>query len=114
MSATFYAKGDRLPYSNISTAIAEGDVVIITSGTSGYIGIAVSDIAATTGTGELEVGGVWTLPKTSGEAFTFGQVVYWDGTALTGTSSSTFTRAGIVAEAAGSAATTAKAKLFEP
>ena len=94
------------PYTNTGSAIAAGDAVILASGTSGYIGIAKGDIAATTGTGTVQVRGLVNATKTSGEAFTIGQTVYYDGTALTGTSTTTSTRAGRIVEAAASAATT--------
>lgn len=109
--STLYNTGKRIPYSNSGSAIAEGDIVSRVVGSTGVIGIAVSDIAATTGTGELETEGVWTCPKASGEAFTDGQQLYFDGTQLTGTSSTTFTRAGRSVGAHASAATTCKCKI---
>lgn len=108
--ASVYQRGNRLLYTNTSTAITAGDVVVIASGTSGICGIALVDIAATTGTGQVCIGGgdetVWSVTKTSGEAWTQGQVLYWDGSAVTSTSSTTFTRIGRAAYAAASAATT--------
>jgi predicted RecA/RadA family phage recombinase len=83
------------------------------------IAIAVTDIAATTGTGEICIGGwpegVHILTKKSGDVFAIGDLVYWDSgnTRLTSTSSGN-TRAGRVTEAAASAATTAKIKLNHP
>jgi predicted RecA/RadA family phage recombinase len=107
MSATFVSDGKRILYSNTGSAIAAGDVVVVASGTSGIVGVAIVAIVATTGTGQLEIKGRYTMPKASGEAFTQGQVLYWDGTQLSGTSTTTSTRAGRAAVAAASAATTA-------
>jgi predicted RecA/RadA family phage recombinase len=106
-ASTFYAEGRRINYANTGSAITAGDIVSIAVGTTGNIGIAVTDIAATTGTGELDIKGVFACPKASGEAFTPRQVVYFNASdAMTGTSSSTYTRAGRVMAAAASAATT--------
>lgn len=109
---TFVNAGNRIPYSNSGSAIASGDVVVLVAGASGYVGIAVTDIAATTGTGEICIGGypeaVHVLAKHATEAFTPGQVLYWDATnhRLTGSSTGN-TRAGRSDQAYGSAATTA-------
>lgn len=104
---TAYQRGNRITYTNAGSAIAAGDLVAIATGTSGFVGVAVTDIAATTGTGELAIGGgderVFKIPKTSGEAWTQGQVLYTDGTNGTSTSSTTFTRIGRAAYAAASA-----------
>lgn len=97
---------DLWPYSNSGSALDAGDGVVLASGTSGLFGVAKGDIAATTGTGTVQTRGIVTGPKASGEAMTVGQVVYWDGTQLTGTSTTTNTRAGRVVVAAASAATT--------
>jgi predicted RecA/RadA family phage recombinase len=107
MSATFVNDGKRILYTNTGSAIVAGDVVVLASGTSGNIGVAVTNIAATTGTGVVEQVGRYTMPKASGEAFTQNQVLYWDGTQLSGTSTTTSTRAGRAAAPAASAATTA-------
>ena len=107
---SMYQEGNRLLYSNAGSALVAGNIVAIATGTSGFCGICIEDIAATTGTGTVAIGGgeerVWEGPKTSGEAWTQGQVLYWDGTALSSTSTSTSTRAGRAAYAAASAATT--------
>lgn len=107
MSATYVNDAQRVSYSNTGSAIAAGDVISVVSGTSGIIGIATVAIAATSGTGQMDIKGRWTMVKATGEAFTQGQVVYWDGTQLTGTATTTYTRAGRAAVAAASAATTA-------
>jgi predicted RecA/RadA family phage recombinase len=105
-AAVYVNEGKRILYSNTGSAIASKDVVVVASGTSGRIGIALTAIDATTGTGVLDIAGRHTLPKASGEAMTQLQAVYWDGTQISGTSTTTSTRAGRVAAAAASAATT--------
>lgn len=105
--------GSRITYSNTGSAITAKDVVPLVVGSSGCVGIAINDIAATSGTGPVQIDGVWTLPKATGEAFTLGQMLYWDDSNnnLTGTSSSTFYRVGRATAAAASAATTAPVKV---
>lgn len=104
MTTTEYLKEDDLiPYTNSGSAIAAGDLVIIASGTSGNVGRAQGDIAATTGTGTLKVRGLINGVKASGEVFTQGQVLYYDGTSFTGTSTTTSTRAGRAAQSQASA-----------
>lgn len=106
-TATFYQEGYREDYSNAGSAISAGDIVVLASGTSGRVGVAVTDIAATTGTGVVQVKGVfYTTSKASGEAWTHGAVLYTDGTNITTTSSTTFTRVGRAVGTAASAATT--------
>lgn len=98
------------PYSNTGAAVAAGDMVPLVTGTSGFVGVANGDIAATTGTGTLITRGLRSVSKATGEAFTVGQIVYFDFTTLrtlTGTATTTFTRAGRVVVAAASAATSA-------
>lgn len=105
--------GNRLNYVNGGTAVLSGAVVVINSGATGLIGIALANIAANA-TGTVLIGPangegiVEGLAKHTGEAFTQGQYIYWDATnlRLTGTSTGN-TRAGRAADAAASAATTA-------
>ena len=101
----------RMVYENAGSAIAAGDMVIIASGTSGQVGVSLNVIAATTGTGPIDVDGVFSVVKASGEALTQGQVVYFDGTQVTGTSTTTYTRAGRAWVSAASAAVVAKIRL---
>lgn len=108
MSTTFLQRGSKYPYSNSGSAIAAGDVVILNSGSTGKVGVAETAIAATTGTGSVVIGGVHTLAKHTGEAFTDMQLLYWDATnhRLTGTATGN-TLAGRAWGTAASAATTA-------
>lgn len=115
MANTFVETGETLSYSNSGSAISSGGVVALATGSSGYIGIAKADIAATTGTGVLMVSGVHQLTKKSGDVFTVGAIVYWDSSNSRLTTSSTSnTRAGRVWAAAASAATTARVKINVP
>ncbi len=72
MSTTLVARGALYNYTNTGSAIAAGGVVVLVSGSSGFCGIAVDAIAATTGTGVLNIGGpdmcVHQLKKHTGEA----------------------------------------------
>ena len=101
----------RMLYENAGSAIAAGDMIVVASGTSGIVGVAISSIAATTGTGNIDLDGVFTVTKASGEAFTQGPVVYFDGIQMAGTSTTTYTRAGRVYVSAASAATTARIRI---
>ncbi len=106
----------RVPYTNNGgSAINSGDVVVVVSGSSGYIGIAVDAIAASGGTGVIEDGNAHALTKNTGEAFTAGQVIYWDATnkRLTGHSTGN-TRAGRADGAYASAATSATVLVNQP
>lgn len=106
---TYKKPGRRLPYTNSGSAITSGSVVpLVASATVGFIGIAVTDIAATTGTGEVEIGGVHTLAMLSTDTGAIGVVVYWDATnsRLTTTSTSN-TLAGKLAAPKTSGQTTA-------
>jgi predicted RecA/RadA family phage recombinase len=106
VASTWQNEGKRILYTNSSTAIAAGDVVPVVSGNSGIVGVAVTAIAATTGTGQVEIQGRYTVSKTTGEAFTQGQLVYWNATTGCTAATTSNTRAGRVALAAASADTT--------
>lgn len=107
---TNYKKGGaRINYTNAGGAILSGGVVVLKSGGAlggVNVGIAVDAIAATTGTGDVQIAGVFGLAKTSGEAYAIGDNLYWTGTAITSTSSGN-TWAGVAAAAAASGDTTA-------
>jgi predicted RecA/RadA family phage recombinase len=113
---TFAYDGIRIPYTNNGgSAIASGGVVALVAGSTGFVGIAVDTIAASGGTGVLEVRRAHTLTKKSGDVFTAGQLVYWDATNSRLTTSSTGnTRAGRSDGAYASAATSATILLNQP
>jgi len=92
---TFVHEGKRLTYTNASTAIASGDVVVLGST---RIGVAVTDIAATTGVGEVSVQGVHVLAATTAEAYSVGDVLYWSTATKKLTSTATAIIAGHAAK----------------
>jgi predicted RecA/RadA family phage recombinase len=65
-----------VPYSNVGSAITSGSVVVLTH----CVGVALGDIAATTGVGTVAVGGngVWRLPKVTASAVLIGEKLIWD------------------------------------
>ena len=107
MATTYVRDGKTLTYSNTGAAISSGDVVLM----SNTVGVAIADIAATTGTGAVQIEGVWTLAAAAG-AWVQGDNLYWDNTAkkFTKTASGN-TLAGIAADTKASAATTGNVKL---
>ena len=88
MSLTYQQRGSRYNWYNGGSAVASGAVVVLASGTTGRVGIAVDTIATLT-TGVVEIGGVQQLAKRTGEVFTDMQLLYWNTASayLTGTSS---------------------------
>jgi predicted RecA/RadA family phage recombinase len=94
---TFYKEGNFIDYTNAGAAIAAGDVVTI----SALVGIAVDNIAASTGVGPVQVCGIVKVTKTGSQAWTQGQRVYWSGSVFTSVATSN-TPAGVAALAVGS------------
>jgi len=75
--AKFRHEGRRIDYTPVS-AVSAGDVIVVGS----LVGVAVRDIAAGE-KGALAIEGVFEFDKTAGsggEAFTAGQLVYWNAT----------------------------------
>lgn len=83
--ATNYVKGPihSVTYSNSGSAISSGDVVVLGGADAKKcrVGIAMDDIAATSGTGQVAVTGCWSFPKVSAAVITQGQSVNWDASA---------------------------------
>jgi predicted RecA/RadA family phage recombinase len=98
--------GEIMEYSNSGSAIDSGDVVVL----GDRIGIAMVDIAATTGTGSLALCGVYELASDTGTAYSQGDKLYWSGTQLTKTAAGN-TPAGTAFEAKASGGTSAKVRL---
>jgi predicted RecA/RadA family phage recombinase len=100
--------GERMEYANAGSAISSGDVVVI----GDRIGIALTDIAATSGTGTVELCGVYELAAISTGAFVQGEALYWDASAgkLTNVGTAN-TPAGTAFEAKASSAALARVRL---
>ena len=76
MTTTYKGTGDRIDYTNAGSAISAGDVIELTD----CIGIAIGDIAASTGNGSLYVTGIHALTANASESWTVGKNLYWDKT----------------------------------
>lgn len=76
--ATNYVNGaSTIEYSNTGSAIASGDIVVM----GDIVGVAITDIAATTGVGTVQIEGAFTVAKISGTAWNVGDAVDWDASA---------------------------------
>lgn len=74
MATNYVNEGCVITYSNTGSAISAGDVVVVGE----QIGVALVDIAATTGTGSVALEGVYDLPKVDAAVITQGESVIWD------------------------------------
>lgn len=75
MAVQFVQEGETINYSNAGAAIAAGDVVVM----GHTIGIALVDIAATTGSGAVGISGVFSgVPKVTAAVFAQGEKLIWD------------------------------------
>lgn len=66
--------GLTMEYQNSGSAIASGDVVVLVN----RVGVALTDIAATTGKGTVQLEGVYEMAKDADESFAQGDVLYFD------------------------------------
>lgn len=105
----YIQKGEVINYSNSGSAITSGSTVVI--GT--LVGIAVSDIAATTGTGSVCLEGVFEVAKTAPLVINQGDRVYWNTSTKKVTKTVSDVYMGVAFEAAISAATTCIVSLNE-
>ena len=78
MARNFVQPGNVLTYINAGAAIVAGAVVPM----GACVGVAQTDIAATTGTGAVAMSGVHTLPKVAGTAWVQGDRLSYDLSAL--------------------------------
>lgn len=106
MATNYVQAGDVLeltaPY-----AVASGDGALVGS----IFGVAL-DAAGSGETGVFKVTGVFTLPKTSAQAWTVGAKVYWDNTAKVVTTTSTGnTLIGVAVEVAANPSDTGAVRL---
>ena len=72
--------GKRHTFTNTGSAITANTAVKVGT-VSAFLGIALNDIAATTGVGELAIGCEATIPKVSAAVWAAGDRVLWDVTA---------------------------------
>ncbi len=78
MAVQLQQEGETINYINSGSAITAGSVVAI----GHMIGIALVDIAATTGTGAVAIEGVFSgIPKVTGAVFVQGEKLLWDTSA---------------------------------
>ena len=120
MATTYIGPGETVDYANAGSAISSGDVVVMGAATTGgcCVGIALTDIAATTGVGAVAITGVFTMTKKSAAVILQGDTVNWDAstsdvddnaaTAATGD----VENFGIATEAAGNGVVTVNVKLM--
>lgn len=111
----YIGEGTRIQFTTGTTTYSKGDPVVVRSGATGMMGIALEDIAAS-GTGAVAVEGVFEVTKDTATAtgvFSVGTSVYWDvAGGHFNTQASANVPAGVCVEAAAAAATTAKIKLI--
>ena len=106
----YIQEGEVVKYVNSGAAISSGAVVAI----GNQVGIAMVDIAATSGEGSVQLEGVFSVDKVGSQAWSLGDLLFWDKTNLVFTktaSSDADCAAGIAFEAAGSSDTTGKIRI---
>ena len=77
MAKNYVGEGKVVQIVNAGSAIASGAVVRVGQ----QIGIALEDIAATTGTGSVALDGRFTVAKVSAAVIAQGEMVMWDASA---------------------------------
>lgn len=78
MTKLFQQRGDVIPFTNAGSAIAAGAPVPLQHA----VGVALTDIPATTGQGSVAIEGVFLVPKVTGTAWINGEKLLWDLSAL--------------------------------
>ncbi len=112
MATNSVQDGAVIEYTNAGAAISSGDVVAMND----MVGVAITDIAATTGVGSVAIEGVWSVDKIAGTAWNLGDVVDWDaslgkfGIGIT-TAAGDVTKCAVVTKAAASGDVTGEIKL---
>jgi len=109
MATNYVQEGDVINYSNSGSAISSGDVVAM----GNILGVALVDIAATTGSGAVGIRGVFTVPKVSAAVIAQGESLTWDvsagafdDNAATPATGDITVGAAVAAESAGNGVTT--------
>lgn len=78
MATSLSQDGSVLEYNNAGSAISSGDVVVAGAAGAVTVGIALTDIAATSGVGSIAIEGVFTMAKLSAGVIVEGETVDWD------------------------------------
>jgi len=73
MAKNYVREGDVITYLNTGAAIASGDLVIV----GNLVGVALTDIAATAGSGAVAVEGTFSVPKVAGAVIAQGATVVY-------------------------------------
>jgi len=114
MAKNYIQDGEVITYANSGAAITSGSVVAM----SHIVGVALVDIAATTGTGQVAISGVFEVPKVTASAIVAGEKLLWDSSAgkfdnsaATAASGDIMGAAIAISEAAANTTTTVKALL---
>ncbi len=102
-------EGKRITFTNSGSAILSGAIVPVGE----RCGVALVDIAATSGTGTVSMEGTYLLPKDGDEAFTQGQRLFHDASdgTVTGTATGGNKWVGYAEEAATESSTTCRVTL---
>lgn len=113
MAANYTGVGNTIQFANTGTAKSSGDVVIV----GHLVGIAETDIAATTGVGTVNIEGEYEVACNSAAVITVGMKLVWDASASefvdANTPASGDNTGGVVAvTAAGTGVTLVKVKLL--
>lgn len=74
MATNYVNDGTVVTFANTGAAITSGSVVVVGE----LLGVALEDIAATSGTGAVQIEGVFDLPKVDAAVIAQGEGVIWD------------------------------------
>lgn len=78
MATNYIQEGNVIQFVNAGSAISAGDVVVVGDNGDAVLGVALVDIAATTGVGSVQLEGVFDLPKVDAAVIVQGEYVIWD------------------------------------
>lgn len=106
-TAEFWQRGETMDYTNGTQATIPANTIVTIGSRIGVTGCAIEP----GNVGSLHVCGVFEMPKTGTAAISMGDVVYFDGNGITGTSGTGTVEAGYAAAAAAAADTTILVKL---
>lgn len=78
MTTKYVQDGRVIQYTNTGAAKTSGQVIVIGANNDAMLGVAMTDIAATTGVGSVAIQGVFKLPAASAAVIKAGERVMWD------------------------------------